>query len=207
MTLPLELGAVQDPYVRRAFEQLAQQFPVGASGLASGLAGTVLPAAPINGQEYFYVADATNGVVWHLKYRAASASASKWEYVGGPPLFSEASGVATTVAAHNVYQDLAGGPSITVPLAGDYVAAYSGRAVPATIGDDALATVTPTPTDTEAMVLNINTNLVYGAASRAATLKLAVAASTVMKLQYKCNANRAVAWQMRVLTIVPVRVG
>lgn len=50
---------------------------------------TSLPAAPADGQECIFVADATNGVAWHLKYRAASASAYKWEVIGGSWLSAE----------------------------------------------------------------------------------------------------------------------
>lgn len=42
-----------------------------------------LPVSPADGQEIYYQADATNGVIWHLRYRAASASSFKWECVGG----------------------------------------------------------------------------------------------------------------------------
>jgi len=48
-----------------------------------------LPSSPVNGQDCYYLADATNGVVWHLKYRSASASTFKWEYVGGGSLHAE----------------------------------------------------------------------------------------------------------------------
>lgn len=35
MTLPLELGGIQDPDVRRALENVAQQFPIHAPNLAN----------------------------------------------------------------------------------------------------------------------------------------------------------------------------
>jgi hypothetical protein len=45
MTLQLELGQVQDNYARRAFEQLALQFPVTGSG-EPGPPGPQGPAGP-----------------------------------------------------------------------------------------------------------------------------------------------------------------
>jgi hypothetical protein len=47
---------------------------------------TSLPASPSDGQEVFYAADATNNVIWNLRYRSGSASTYKWEFVGGDPL-------------------------------------------------------------------------------------------------------------------------
>jgi hypothetical protein len=43
---------------------------------------TALPASPVDGQEIYFQADAgPPAVVWHLRRRA-----SKWEFVGGPPI-------------------------------------------------------------------------------------------------------------------------
>jgi hypothetical protein len=85
---------------------------------------TSLPGSPVNGQDCFYLADATNGIVWHLKYRAASASAYKWECMDGPPLTSEI--VTGEATASTAYVDLATtGPQVTLPLAGDYDIKFS----------------------------------------------------------------------------------
>jgi hypothetical protein len=89
---------------------------------------TTLPVAPIDGQEVYYVADAANGVIWHLRYSAGSSSAYKWEFVGGSPLSAE-------VLAGEVPANLTGsfqalttpGPSITLPLAGDYLVELEAR--------------------------------------------------------------------------------
>lgn len=81
---------------------------------------STLPANPRDGQVINYLADGTAGIVWRLRYRAASASAYKWELVGGGSLMDE---VATTEqTASTSYVALAtAGPTVTPPLAGDYL--------------------------------------------------------------------------------------
>lgn len=113
------------------------QGPQGIQGIQgvkgdTGQVGTVptrvtsLPGSPVDGQECYYVADATNGVLWHLKYNAGSASPYKWEFVGGPPLRAAIVTTETFNGTTNVFSDLATpGPSVTLPLAGDYDVLYS----------------------------------------------------------------------------------
>lgn len=78
----------------------------------------------VDGLEVYYAADDANGIVWHLRYNAASLSAYKWERVGGPPLEFEA----LVPESFNSFQpNVWGGigandPKLTVPLAGDYLA-------------------------------------------------------------------------------------
>ena len=83
---------------------------------------TSLPASPVDGQEIRYLADDANGVIWTLRYRAASASAYKWEFVGGPPLEDEQlAGETFSTFGANVWGGIsANDPRVTVPLAGDY---------------------------------------------------------------------------------------
>lgn len=81
---------------------------------------TSLPGSPIDGQQCYYQADATNGIIWHLRYRSASSSAYKWEFVGGPSLYDHVD--ALEGSSSGTYGNLATtGPQITVPLAGDYL--------------------------------------------------------------------------------------
>jgi hypothetical protein len=90
-----------------------------SSGVIGPTLVAALPANPVDGQECYFIADVANGVIWHLRYRAASSSAYKWEVVGGPPLYSRVDTGEQT--ASTSWVDLATvGPSITVPLAGDY---------------------------------------------------------------------------------------
>ena len=77
---------------------------------------TTLPTSPADGTVIDYIADSTNGVVWRFRYRAASGSAYKWEFVGGSPLRSTAGGTATT---SDTLVSVSG-PSITLPFDGDY---------------------------------------------------------------------------------------
>lgn len=84
---------------------------------------TALPANPVHGQACTYAADAANGIYWHLKYDANSASSYKWVVVGGSPLVAstsvDASGGGTQIP--NTWTTV---QTVTVPLAGDYVIDY-----------------------------------------------------------------------------------
>ncbi len=79
-----------------------------------------LALTPGDGDEVYLEVDATNGIYWHFRYRAASASSFKWEFLGGPPLeayVDTSQGTTTTTS----YQDLTtAGPSVTPPVDGDY---------------------------------------------------------------------------------------
>jgi hypothetical protein len=84
---------------------------------------TALPAAPIDRQEIHYLADAALGIVWHLRYRAASASAYKWEHVGFPAALradTDVSETSNAAGAGNAWNNLVTPCSLVVPVAGDY---------------------------------------------------------------------------------------
>lgn len=84
---------------------------------------TSLPTSPQDGQVIDYLADNTNGIVWRFRYRAASASAYKWEFVGGGKLRARNLGTVTITAAVGVFQQIMG---ITAPLAGEYSIGWGG---------------------------------------------------------------------------------
>jgi hypothetical protein len=84
---------------------------------------TTLPSSPIDGQEVYYLADAANGVVWHLRYRAVSASAYKWEYLGGPPLTAINPNTSTGITGNTLVRP-SQTVSITLQLAGDYIMSW-----------------------------------------------------------------------------------
>lgn len=102
---------------------------------------STLPLEPYDGQEvYFQSATmATAGVIWHLRYRAASASSHKWEFIGGAPLSAEAAAAVNITSV--AYVTATGGPSLTVPLAGDYEIGLTVQLAQEAVGDFAIAAV------------------------------------------------------------------
>lgn len=93
-----------------------------ASGIIGPARVLALPVSPVDGQECYFVADATNGVLWHLRYNAGSASAYKWEFVGGSSLIAENRASQTASAGAWV---MGANPSIALPLAGTYECSYA----------------------------------------------------------------------------------
>lgn len=74
---------------------------------------------PEDGDEVYLEVDSTNGIYWHLRYRSASGSSYKWEFLGGPPMSSAVATEETTTS--NSYTALStAGPSIALPRPGDY---------------------------------------------------------------------------------------
>lgn len=80
---------------------------------------SALPGSPIDGQECYFLADATNGIVWHLRYRATASGSYKWECIGGPPLFKR-DATRFTTGSTSWTQSGNDQPKVTTPLAGDY---------------------------------------------------------------------------------------
>jgi len=77
---------------------------------------------PFDGQEVILV-DVIGAATytWHLRYVAARAT-NKWIFLGGAPLYAETPGAETTTAT--AYGNLSGGttgPSVVIPVAGDYL--------------------------------------------------------------------------------------
>lgn len=83
--------------------------------------GTELPQSPRDGQQFAFVADSNNGIVWRFQYNADSGSQYKWEFVGGAPIYLAVDATVSTTSSSP--QDL-GGPNVTVPLAGQYTCMF-----------------------------------------------------------------------------------
>lgn len=166
---------------------------------------SVLPSSPVDGQVVYFqnTAMAASGVVWTLRYRVASSSSHKWEFVGGAAIFSEVLTGQTTSSASFI--DLAtAGPSLTVPLTGDYDAEFGARILNAASG---LGVAGLKVGVAEA---GNGAEVSAGAASGANVLRAlrltGLAAAEVLKLQYKTTSTSSEFIQ-RFLYVRPVRVG
>lgn len=164
-----------------------------------------LPGVPDDGDEIYFAADGT-GVVWHLRYHAASASAHKWEVVGGSPLFAENTGAFTTTSA--AYGDMAGGavmPSITLPLAGDYMVTIEATVFQVTGGEGLLSYATggTAASDTDAIAETSTTTGLQCARTRRRN-DIPAGAALAMKGRTTANTLEVVGPSIRA---IPVRVG
>jgi hypothetical protein len=164
-----------------------------------------------DGQECRYLADATNGIVWNLKYKL---SATKWYFIGGGSLFAEVDANESRAIAVLVWADITTvGPSITVPLAGDYMVEWGANInAPANYAANSAGAVLISVGGTQ----DGNTNITFGTgpaggtgnaeqSTVSAARKLTLTAAQVLKLQYN-SAGTAFSFRWRWLKITPIRV-
>lgn len=96
------------------------ELALDVEGVFNRAASATPPASPADGQLWTMIADATAGVAWTFRYRAASASAYKWEFVGGPPLPGNVNAQETTTTTSSYVNLATVGPGITLTRPGVY---------------------------------------------------------------------------------------
>lgn len=197
--------------------------PAGATGAtgASGAATLVstLPASPVDGQEVYYQSSgmATDGTVFHLRYRTAGGT-YKWEAVGSTPIRSENVGgrntstynytTSVTFVAGSALSGttVVGGPTITVPLAGEYL--VTGFAQVATTINSASANLLLWKTGDGAPAAATADSIGFAEqASLSAQRVLTCAASDSVELRYASSSTGSQArfWN-RGIYVTPLRV-
>lgn len=159
-----------------------------------------------DGQVINFLASAANGVVWRLRYNAQSASAFRWEFIGGVGLRHE---IGTTEAtASTTFVDLATvGPTLTMALAGVYRATYSATGYTDTANGYAIQAPNfggTTPLDVTSAVLRCTAATLETTVGR--TTEGTVAAGGVIKVQYRAAGGTG-SFSRRELMVTPVRVG
>lgn len=166
-----------------------------------------LPADAVAGDQVLFAAALAGGVVWHLVYRPDGSATYPWVKVGGAPLYAAVD--AAEGSASGSYVDLATvGPSITVPLAGDYRVLFDAEAA----GTVATGLYYTSPKFGAAATLDADSvrrqpagvNFL-GAGAPRLLARTVTAAGTVVKLQHRVNAGTG-TWQARWLEVDPVRV-
>jgi hypothetical protein len=165
---------------------------------------TSLPGSPFDGQMIHYVADATNGVVWPLVYVSASASTHKWEAIGPTPLTAQVLTLETTLSSS--FADLATvGPSVTVPLAGDYLIELAANFRTDATGTALVAVklgAAATSAD-DGLANTFANSFVPGSRT---IRRNGLAANAVLKLQYQTSGTGTGSFQRRNLAVWPIRV-
>jgi hypothetical protein len=162
------------------------------------------PGSPIDGDEWILPVDTTNGVMWRFRYRAASGSTYKWEFIGGSPLNSDVG--ASVNSTSTTYADLAGstGPTVTVPRGGDYDVMWGVYMYNSTVGIGNLAS----PSWAGAVLLDSDAIIGQGQTPVSASRlirRTGMTASDVIKIQYRVGGGTG-TFANRWLRVTPYRV-
>lgn len=166
--------------------------------------GTSLPASPADGDEFILVDSLTAPTYqWLLRYVSAKSS-NKWIFLGGTP--ARATVAASEATTSQTYADLATvGPSLTIAVAGSYRVRVEALAN-AAVGEDPWASPkigAAAASDLDAAVGHVGSDYSKISSESVKT----IAASDVVKVQYKTLAGGTINWQQRILEITPVAIG
>ena len=188
--------------------------PAGAPGAPGARAplAAALPVSPNDGDEIYYQSPAlaAHGIVWHLRFRAASVSPYRWEFVGGGSLHDLVGARETTTSM--AYTTLpTPGPSLAVPLAGDYLVHFGARlnnTAPGGASSMALATngVVAPGTAVESYQTGDAAHVTHNSAVE--IKRSALAANDVLSARYlSVFAGGTGTFESRFIRITPIRVG
>lgn len=177
---------------------------------------TSLPTSPYDGQEIRIAVQgatqstegSTNVGFWHFRYNAASTSAYKWEFMGGPPAQSDqvgSAGVGSQTA--NTYFTTGTPPSFVTPFTGDWDVVWSAMVQP-TVACNVSAgprVGAANPNSASAAQATISAN---GLATLGQRRRLtAVAVSTTIQLAYAVSVASALSRAAAYMHVFPVRIG
>jgi len=178
-------------------------------GLAPPSLVTSLPTGPVDGQEIYFQADPANGVVWNLRYNAASASIYKWEFLGGSSLYNYVN-ASESISGTTYINMPTVGPSVTVPLAGDYDITHGAQmAGPAVQGQAYLQSYAIGATAAvDADAIWKGSPAAYAdSANLARTQRKTLAAGTLLQAKYRVVGGSSGTAGQRYLSALPVRIG
>jgi hypothetical protein len=170
---------------------------------------TALPITANNGDEIRFLADDTNGVVWHLRYRSSAPSDYRWEFIGGPPLHSE---VAATESTASTSYTTSGFTALTVtlPFDGDYMISggakqnngtdTSGARMSFAIGAAAAA-------EADRLTESYQAGATSVTAAQSRTLRKTGLTAVTLTANYRADTGGTANFWDRWMSVIPVRVG
>lgn len=168
-----------------------------------------MPTGPTDGDEIYYMADVANGVVWHLRYNAGSASTYKWEFVGGSEMYVKVLTSETRPAGGSAYAALATPVEIQLPvdIQGDFEISHGAFIGAGTDGQGANQTV-----KLGAVAAGNNESCANGNTRTAAVMTslraLGLPPGTLLALRYaNADAANPANFSSRWMRIRPIRVG
>lgn len=179
------------------------------SGTVSSLPS---PATLQDGQIVRFQGD---GYSWLFAYNATSLYTNKWEFVGGPPLYTVLDDAGTlSPGGSDQWADPGGsgpGPSLQAPLNATYIVDFGFHGIPAAVNHRlqmgiALAGVLPADSATTSIPATITDNLTnYGASSRR-FVSGGMQANDVFKAVYRDGASSGTSHiAHRWISITPIR--
>ena len=177
---------------------------------------TALPSSPEDGDQIIFMDSLSAPTyAWHFRYVAAKSS-NKWQFIGGAAIEEEVA-TAQTIGSSGSYVALAtAGPTVTVPLAGDYLVVFGctivGTAAAAETRDyvqymsfDVGGTGA---VDADAVSMRTRNDSAAPEYSLARQIKkTGLAASTALTSKYKASGGSNASFKNRHISVVPIAVG
>jgi len=165
------------------------------------------PGSPVDGDIWIAAVD-SSGVRWMFQYNAGSASAYKWEFIGGPPISSQGAAVGNG-ATLNTYINI-GASTLVLARGGDYRLRGGTQVTGATGG--ACTMVTALYLTSAANVLGFVQSVVITTANYSMSVAIpefvatGLAAGAVVGMSGQCNGANA-NWNAPTFSVLPVRIG
>lgn len=201
---PLVWDATNTKWV--AASSLAAGRPRAPRVVTSAMSGGP-PASPVDQDIWIATAVDGNGTRWAFQYNAGSASASKWEFIGGPPLEAEVATDESTASA--AYVDLTTVQSLTQPRSGDYQLQWGGNLY-VSAGAGSILTAPSfgggAPSDANATFSTLNAATIDTQQAPKTLRTNGLGASTVIKIQYRVTGGATMHARGRWMSLTPVRI-
>jgi hypothetical protein len=177
------------------------------SGGGSTSAVTALPGSPSDGDEVLFMDSLTVPTyTWHLRYISGKAS-NKWQFIGGSPMVAAVTASEATTSTS--YANLTtSGPSLTLPVAGDYQITYGAMINGGSDNAQPVASfaTSAAASDTDRIEgAPISAEQTYMSPSRSVKKTGLTAAAVTMK--YKVTSAGSGTFALRWLNIIPIAIG